>query len=324
MTTNKLKKVFYVVGSLLASGLATYAGPLRRSDVAAAASWVLHLDCDGLRPTAVGKYILGQLDQSEAADKLAAFQTIFGFDPRKQLHGLTLYGSGTNGVLLVDADFDADQLTTLAKAATDYQSTDYKGHVVGSWIDDKDKKKHGTPPRTYGVIRGKQVIFGKQESNITQALDVLDGRVPNLASSSSFSQLGAKEDANILEGAARDLQLSDPGPQAAILRMARLITLQVKETQPQLSATLSLEAKDASTASEVSAMAGGLLAFVKLQQDNAVAAKIAKVLQIHQDGAIITASLTLPDDEVVDAIKADAAHKAAKKEKETEAAEDSK
>jgi hypothetical protein len=323
MSTNSLKHIFHTgAGCLIAAALTASGAPLQRSDVAADASWVVNVDCDGLRPTPVGQFIHGQLEQPEAANKLAAFQAIFGFDPRTQLHGVTLYGTGTNGVLLVYADFDAERLANLAKGAKDYQSTNHNQHVIANWIDDKKQKKHGVAPRTYGAIVGKRVIFGQQEWTVAQALDVLDGTTPNLSSAASFSQLGASGDTSIIEGAARDIQLSDKGPQAEILKMSRLVVLQLGEHQQKIQGTLMLEAKDEATATQIAAIGQGLLALFKLQHENPEAGKIAQALQVRQDGATVTASLTLPDSDLVDALKADAARKAAKKEHEN--AEDDK
>ena len=158
MNANLLKTALCICG-FAAAGLPAWAGPLQRADVPAEPAWVLHLDCDSLRPTAIGQYILSEMEKPEAQAKLAAFQTIFNFDPRKQLHGLTLYSTGKapeDGVLLVYADFDADRLVTLAKAAKDYQSTTYKQHVIHNWIDDKKKAKHGVKPRVYAAIQGGQ------------------------------------------------------------------------------------------------------------------------------------------------------------------------
>jgi hypothetical protein len=320
---NSLKQILCAgAGCLTAAALTANAAPLQRSDVAAGASWVVHADCDGLRPTAIGQFIQGQLEQPGPANKLAAFQAIFGFDPRTQLHSLTLYGTGTNGVLLVYADFDAERLGNLAKGAEDYQSTSYHQHVIASWIDEKNKRKHSGAVRTYGAIQGKRVIFGQRETLVARALDVLDGSAPNLSSSESFSQLGATNDTSIIEGAARELQLPDEGPQAQILKMSRLVVLQIGEQQQKIVGTLTLEAKDEATATQIAAIGQGLLALGKLQQQNPEAGKLAQALQIHQDGATVTASLALPENDVVDALKADAARKAAKREREN--AEDNK
>src|ERR1039458_5780763 len=138
----------------------TAAGPkllgLQRADVAGEPAWVLHLDCDSLRPTALGQYLLAEMEKPEAQAKFDAFQTIFNFDLRKQLHGLTLYSTGKvpeDGVLLVYADFDPSRLVTMAKAAQGYQSTTFKQHVIHNWVDEKKKAKLGVKPRVYEIGR---------------------------------------------------------------------------------------------------------------------------------------------------------------------------
>src|SRR6266581_4570970 len=117
---------------------ATLAGPLNRADVPAQAAWVVHVDCDILRPTTIGQYLLTELDKPNVQAKFAAFQSIFSFDPRKQLHGFTLYSAGSSAedsVLLLYADFDPDRLVTLAKAANGYDSVTNGQHVIHNWID---------------------------------------------------------------------------------------------------------------------------------------------------------------------------------------------
>src|SRR3954462_12454889 len=125
---------------LLAGGFPALAGPLQRADLPAEPAWVVHVDVDGLRPTTIGQYILTEMEKPEAQAKLAVFQSLFSFDLRTQLHGLTLYGTGNStedGVLLVYADFDTDKLLTLAKAAKDYQSTTHNQHTIHNWVDNK-------------------------------------------------------------------------------------------------------------------------------------------------------------------------------------------
>src|SRR5271169_3118436 len=114
-----LSKVTLALACLATGGLTASGAPLKRADVAADPAWVAHLDCDALRPTTIGQYIQSEMNKPDAQEKLAGFQSMVGFDLRTQLHGLTLYGTGSNphdGVLLVYADFDPDRLVTLANA----------------------------------------------------------------------------------------------------------------------------------------------------------------------------------------------------------------
>ena len=316
MNANLLKTVLYVC-AFATAGLPAWAGPLQRADVAGEPAWVLHLDCDSLRPTALGQYLLAEMEKPEAQAKFDAFQTIFNFDLRKQLHGLTLYSTGKSpedGVLLVYADFDPNRLVTMAKAAKDYQSTSYKQHVIHNWVDEKKKAKLGVKPRVYAAIQGSHiVVFAQQEARVAQALDLLDRVAPNLAGSGVFAQLGASGNSSFLQAAARRLDFGDSDPSAALFRLAKMARLQIGEAQGQLKATLNLEANDEVVAQQMGWVGQGLVALMKLQRGNPGSAKLAEALTLKQDGAGLVATLALSTDEAIALMKADAARKAQKK-----------
>src|SRR5690349_13608219 len=137
---NAMKSQIVFPLSLLAAALTASAGPLQRADLPPDPAWVLHVDCDALRPSTIGQYVLAELEKPEAQQKFAAFQAIFSFDPRKQLHGLTLFGAGStsaDAVLLAYVDVDPDRLIVLARASKDYQTITHNGLVIHSWIDEK-------------------------------------------------------------------------------------------------------------------------------------------------------------------------------------------
>lgn len=46
---------------------------------AANVAWLVHLDCDALRPTTVGQYILAEMDKPEARAKLAPVSILVHF-----------------------------------------------------------------------------------------------------------------------------------------------------------------------------------------------------------------------------------------------------
>jgi hypothetical protein len=316
MNTNLLKPALCACG-LIAATMTALSAPLQRADVAAEPAWVLHVDCDGLRPTAIGQFLLAEMEKPEAHAKLAAFQMIFNFDLRKQLHGLTLYSTGKapeEGVLLVYADFDADRFITMAKAAKDYQSTPYKQHTIHNWIDDKKKARNGVNPRVYAAVQGGLImVFAQQEVRVAKALDVLDRTAPNLAGGTVFAQLGASGNTSFIQAAARKLDIPDSTPNAALLRLAKMASLQIGEAQGQLRATLNLEAEDEGVGKQMASVGQGLLALMKLQKDNPGSAKLAEALSFKQDGAGVTAALAIPTADVIELIKADAARKAQKK-----------
>jgi hypothetical protein len=184
MNANFLKPALCACG-LIAATVTAPSTPLQRSDVAAEPVWVLHVDCDALRPTTIGQFLLAEMEKPDAQAKFSAFQSIFNFDPRRQLHGLTLYSTGKtpeDGVLLVYADFDPDRLVTLAKAAKDYHGSAYKQHTIHNWIDEKKKEKEGVKPRVYASIQGGHiVVFAQQEARVPHRIWRAAGRFHNWA-----------------------------------------------------------------------------------------------------------------------------------------------
>jgi hypothetical protein len=315
-------KTTFVAGCLVAAAFAGLATPLQRTDIPANPNWLAHVDFDRLRPTAIGQHILSEMNKPEAQARLAAFQTIVSFDLRTQLHGATAYSAGTapeDAVALVYADFNADRLVILAKAAHDSQHNTYKEHIIYNWIDDNKKAKKGVKPRVYAAIDGKRVVFGQREARVAQALDVLDGATVNLASANRFSDLGGSGDASFLEAAAVRFDLPEGDPNAAVLRLSKQGRLQVAETQGQINGTLNLEAKSEEVAGNMASIAQGLISLVKLQQDNPEAVKLAQGLTLKRDGAHVVATLSVPAADVIEMIKADAARKAQKKAEKTKA-----
>ena len=307
-------KLTLCAGCICATGLLASAASLQRADVVANPAWLLHLDCDALRPTTIGQYVLAEMDKPEAKAKLAAFQSIVSFDLRTQLHGVTLYSAGPapeDGVLIIYADFDPDRLVTLAQAAKQYQSSPHNQHVIHSWIDEKKKSKSDVKPRVYAAIQGKRVIFGQREDRVAQALDVLDGGVPTLATSRAFPELSLPGNAHFVEAAARKMDLPDSTPNAAILKLSKTVQLVLGESQQKFQGTLTLAADNDEVAGQVFSVTQGLVSLMKLQQDKPESVKIANAIILKQEDDRVIGNLALPAGEVVEIMKADAARKAA-------------
>ena len=308
-----IRRLTLAAGCLLAASLTATATPLKRSDLAADPAWVAHIDVDALLATSIGQYLQGELAKPEAQAKLAAFQAIVGFDLQKQLHALTLYGTSStpeDGVLIVYSDFDADRLVTLAKAAEDYQSQPHNSHVIHHWIDANKKSQNGVRPGTYAAIIGARVIFGQRQAAVAAAMDVIDGVSPTLANSTNFPQLGAN--AGFIQGSARKLDLPDTDPNAAMFRLSKLISLDMGEAQGQTKATLTLQANDEITAQLMGSIGQGLIALGKLQTSSPETTKVVNAVSLKQDGASVIINLTMSSADVIAAMKADAAKKAAK------------
>ena len=309
-----LMKLTGGLAGLCACGLLAQGAPLKRSDIIATPAWLLHLDFDRLRTTTVGQYVLTEMDKPEAKAQLAVVQTIFDFDLRTQLHGATLYGTSVapdTGVLIIYADFNADRLLLLARAAKDYQSTPHNQHVIHNWLDEKKPAKNGVKPRVFAAIQGNRVIFSQREADVATALDVLDGTTPNLTAGQLFPDLGQPGNSDMVEAGAGKLNLPDSDPNATIMKLAQNVQLKLGEQQQQCIGTINLLTDNQQVATHVLQISQGILALTKMQNDKPEVAQLVNALTISQDGARVVGRLSLPSADVVKIIQADAARKAA-------------
>lgn len=286
----------------LALATTVSATPFDPKDVAADPSILVHLDCDALRASTIGKSLLADPD---IQNKLSTVAALFNFDIRTQLHGFTIYTREKDpkeGVLIVYADFDADRLTLLAKSANGSLSHTNGSHVIYSWFDDKKKDADGSPKRVYGAILGPRVVFGQDESHVADALDVIDHKAPNFSGKEGLSKADAGESI-VAEGVILKFPFDNMDQNAAIFRMSKSAHFKVSEVPDNLRVALNLEASDADTATQMAAIARGLVALLKLQKTDTNALELANAIQIKQDDYAVAVTLALPNTEVVDRIK---------------------
>ncbi|HZM04441.1 MAG TPA: hypothetical protein VFC44_15670 [Candidatus Saccharimonadales bacterium] len=305
-----------LLGCLMCLSLPALSNPVERAVVIAEPAWVAHLDVDALRKSAVGAQILAEMKKPEADLHFAMLKAAVGNDLRTTLHGITVYGASANpedGVALVYADLNSERLLSLAQLAEDYRETSHGQHQIASWIDDKRRKKEGGKPRTYAAIyQNRLVIFAQQESSLAEALEVLDGTKKNLGQGSDFPKFGAGEP-EILQAAVRHLNGHGDGPPAAILKLSKLISLDVREADEKVLANLYLETTGEDAAQQVANIARGIIALMGLPMGNPDAVTLSKHLSVEQTGANATVRLDIPANDIIAAIKDNAAKEAAKK-----------
>jgi hypothetical protein len=290
----------------LLCALTAGAAPLKPADVKADPALVVHVDFDGFRATSVGKAFLAQLSQPDIDEKLTAIQGMFDFDPRTQLHGATIYASSGNppeGVLIVYADFDSNRVVALGRLAPGFAVITNGSRSLYTWIDQKAKANSNCADcnHIFAAIRGNRIILSKGEAPLTTALDVMDGSAPSLKGDKALADLGG--DGNVIQAVVRKFDFGGEDPNAAIFKMSKIVRFQVGEKADHIAATLNFQAKDEDVATQISAIAQGLLALLKLQQGDPEILKIAKAVSVHQDGATVIASASVLSQDVVDLIK---------------------
>jgi hypothetical protein len=277
---------FTLIALTSISALAAHAAPVAKNQISAEANWFLHADIDQFKQTQIGKFVLQQLEQPDAQQKLNYFKALVGVDITKQLHGLTIYGQGNEGVLLIAADFDADRVVTLAKSAKDYQSAEHGKYTIHSWIDQSKNQ------RSYGAIAGGVVILGEKSQRVENALDVIDGARPNLKGTAKFQNLGASEKSAVLLGAGT--QLPGDNPAKMVLKDVTSMTFSALESGDNFQAELQLNATNEETSHQIFTIVQGFSSLLAIQTDKPDMARMAHAISAVQNGNAIVVTLKLP------------------------------
>jgi len=307
-----MKRFLACLGALGAATITGLATPLDRHDVPVNPVLLAHVDLDALNSTAVGKAILADTD---VQTKLAGVQAAFNFDLQKQLHGFTVYTTSDqadDALLIIYADFDSDRLLTMAKAFPGFHAQTNGSHAVYNWIDEK-KKTDDTTPRIYASLAGHRVVFGRKQSSIEGALEVIDGKQPGLAKEYSLLSAASGETV-VAEAVALKLNVNGNDAHAEIFKASKAVRALLGEDGNNVDLKVQFDAKDEDSANQITAMVNGMLALLQFQKDNPELIKIANGIKVKQDGMSVTLDATAKSADVVALLQKGAAEAREKKE----------
>src|SRR5580693_432654 len=101
MLLERIVLFFSATVAVLAGTAVALSAPFNPKDIASDSVMLLHVDCDAVRASAIGQWLLAE---PAVDDKLTSLGASFDVDLRKQLHGLTFYttaGHSNDGVMVV-------------------------------------------------------------------------------------------------------------------------------------------------------------------------------------------------------------------------------
>ncbi len=276
------------------SAFAVCAGPLQEASVTASARWVMHADMDALRQSEIGRFIMGRLNEGPAANKMAAFTALFGFDPLKDVAEITVYGTSQHpesAVMLVRGRLNENHLAALIKANDTYQAETYGQRTIHSWVD-AHRAEEG---RKYGCFHSpERLVIGRDLSLLKAALDVLDGKGASLNATSAFGG-PVPADALLFIGATDLASLTPARPEAAAMAQAQDMVMSLTEQGGLFSASVGMRMQTAEAASNVQAVAQGMVSFAKLnQQANPLGAKLVDSFRSVVNGTSVRMDVAMP------------------------------
>ncbi len=302
-------KRFIIAGLIILTTIAATAAPFSADRVAAGAKWVAYADFDTARDTKSGEFVMGELTEGKAAERFEAFKAIFNFDPRKDIHSLTVYGTdmrGDDGIMLVDADFDKERLITLAQANDTYTKTMFGNVEIHSWIDNHHHHRCGrVNERAFSCFASDgTMILGDSSELVINALNVIEGSQPSLESG-SLLDLSEQTGSPFFVAALDVPENGDIPAHAAIIRQSKNVIFSVKEEDDQLRGTLVLNTDDEETALRVDAIVKGMWAMALLhEQDCPRLTELTQNLQVETKDSQVKVEVACSVDKMIEMLKA--------------------
>lgn len=240
-----------------------FGGPLRSEFVKPEATWVMHLDAEGLQNTTLGRLVLDGGLRADIEADMPEFAAELGINPLRDIKSVTLFGEGTDEhrtlVIVETTDAIDNAIGKLETAAPGYSAISDNGRTVHSW----DMNDH----RMYAyTTRG--AAPGERWAMFCADLDELRTGMLRM-------EVGGRDFAPILEqspptaGAVVYVSgeeipgLNDPHA-SQFLRFARQVSIQVGEWSNELRLDARLVAASREDATTLLQLGQGLMALGRL------------------------------------------------------------
>ena len=304
-----------VAAVVLGSAVGTaQAAPLDASSVAAGAKWVVHVDFDAARDSKVGQHIREKALADEHVKKaLAKLQDEFGFDPEKDLHGATLYGTDFTphtGVLIVYAVADKDKVMSHLKSKKDFITlkTDDGQHELYTWTEHMGHGNGGHGNGGHGNGDHKHTVwaafpkhgvgvFADSAGDLKAALDVLGGK-GGLATDSSLLPNAPK--GTVFSGAVAGLSAVKLPTRLPMAKQVDSISFAAGESDGEDFDHIKVGMTNGDTAKQVKSIIDGVQAMAALRLgDHPEALKMVNALKASADGKTLSIDWKASSDDVI-------------------------
>jgi hypothetical protein len=286
-------KIFGIIAvALFALAARAQATPLDLRQIPADAQWVAHIDVDTMREPQVFSEAFDAVSEQwhDVPARLQTLRDDFGLDLAGGLHSITLYGKNfgkPTGVLIADVDVDRAMLEAKMKEAPGYKTEKHGSYTFHAWADE-----HG--PLTGVFYKETVLVFGRTTVEVAAALDVLDGKSPNLAGKDS--PLAAKVPAGAtFVGRALGLADADLPWKSPLLKKSESVATALTVSSDTIDCEVQLVTKSEEAAPLFKdAVNGGLaMATLQLGSDPALA-ELFKTVKIKTAGKTVTVTWHVP------------------------------
>jgi len=305
----KLAVTLSLITGVMFSGLPAHAAPLQRSQVAAGAKWLLHLDVDALRKSQLGgsvmKSVLDEAGEDLKEDANLDLEAILRNTSSILAYG-TDYKSGKDGkgVLIWQGSKEIEQI------ANAFLIQQAEANLAGTG-GVKVARKGETPVYAFGddmhvmVRPGGGLILGRSLDQIDVATGVLEGKAGSLQGRDTFTEYrdlpGSFFFLALAEGFNKE---ADVPPQASVLKLTDGGRLALGESEGKLRVQLTLKAQSKEVTEQIQQVIQGILAIATLSQgENPELQQLIRETKLNVEDQRVSLELSIPVEKALQQIE---------------------
>ncbi|SVC99886.1 uncharacterized protein METZ01_LOCUS352740, partial [marine metagenome] len=158
-----------------------FAGEFNHTQVPAKSQFYMHFDADAFKRSQLGKFILDHVGKE--AEKIDAFALLTQFDPRKDLHGITLsgvvVGNEPLGTVLVTGNYKKPQLIALLETFSTVKKEQVGGVEILTLSNEIEGEQDNN--QSFGSFFDKNhFLLSNDRKELLHAIKVLAKKAPSL------------------------------------------------------------------------------------------------------------------------------------------------
>ena len=284
------------------AGLTAAASPIPKTQIAADAKWVLHLDAEQFMNGKVGTYLVDQVLNPRSAEMREKIKSELGIDlDWKRIKAITAYGTGyrpqedDTGVLLIRTSLDLKAALEAAMAKSVPQLRIEK-------IENAALPLYRFNEQGYvGLPSSELLLVARHRNAIDRGLEVLGGRAENLASGKALQDYPETSFGFFLLAVAEGFgQQAELPASAAIFKQATGARIILGEDNDRLRLNFDLKAASAEVSQQIQQVAQGLLALAAMNaSQNPDLMKLTQAAAVTSSGKCVTLAVTVPVTDVI-------------------------
>lgn len=277
--------------------LPALAGQLDQTKVPAEAKWVLHLDFDAFRQSAIGSQFLARIVEPKIKNNDFFKKANLSIN-LTNISGLTAYGPNFekdgDGVLLLSttADVKKDMDTLVGMAALSQNETKDVTMVQQNPFPLYNVKND----LFVAPLGGNTVLLAKSRNQVERAREITSAKSETLAKHNPFKAYPAAPAGYFFSAMAQGFnQEADIPPQAQVLRETEGGRFVVGEQEKSLFLNLVFKGKDQEATTKIQQVLQGIVALISMsQQNNSELAELANTTKITSESRNVSITLSLP------------------------------